>query len=209
MSMHRHGWRTRPGFTLVELLVGLTVGGLALTAGFTALAFVDDRAKAAEQATVATLEGANARDLLINWLAGARLRAPNNAGAFDGVNGEDQGKKTDELTFPTTARTPLQVPNSVVHLLIDEDTQTPETGLVAELTERLQDEPRRVELVPQAASLEIRYLPDGPDAVEWQDSWQGQRQLPRAIELILQPAPGDSLPLLLRYPIRVRMGTVQ
>jgi prepilin-type N-terminal cleavage/methylation domain-containing protein len=199
----------RAGFTLVEVLVGLTVAALALTAGFTALAFVGDRAKDAELATMVALEGATSRQLLVDWLAGARLESPNRAGNFQGLDGEDLGKDSDELVFPTTAATQLQVRNAVVRLFIDEDDETVERGLVAELTERVQDEPRRVELAPQAASIQLRYLPDGEDAVEWLDSWQARNRLPRAIELIILPLAGDSLPLLLRYPIRVTLGTLR
>jgi prepilin-type N-terminal cleavage/methylation domain-containing protein len=202
-------FRTRCGFTLVEVLVGLTVAALALTAGFTALAFVNDRSAEAEQASVAALEGSAPREMLASWLSGARLQAANRAGVFDGIDGDDQGKDSDELTFPTTARTPLGVRNSVVRLFIDDDDETPERGLVAELRERLQDEVRRVELVPQAATLQIRYLPNVPNAVEWQDNWQSQGQLPRAIELTLTPVAGDSLPLMLRLPLRVTLMTLQ
>jgi prepilin-type N-terminal cleavage/methylation domain-containing protein len=200
---------TRGGFTLVEVLVGLTVAGLALTAGFTALAFVNDRSAEAERASVEALEGSAPREMLADWLAGARLQASNRAGVFDGIDGEDQGKDSDELTFPTTARTPLGVRNAVVRLFIDEDDETPERGLVAEMRERLQDDVRRVELVPQAATLQIRYLPNTPDAVEWLDNWQGQGELPRAIVLTLTPVSGDSLPLMLRLPLRVTLGTRQ
>jgi len=199
----------RPGFTLIEVLVGMTVAAIALTAGFTALAFVSDRSDDAERASIAAIEGAAPRAMLADWLVGARLQAPNRAGVFGGIDGEDQGKKSDELTFPTTASTPLGVRNAVVRLFIDDDDETPEHGLVAEMRERLQDDVRRFELVPQAATLQIRYLPNVPDAVEWQDNWQGQGELPRAIELSLTPVPNDSLPLMLRLPLRVTLGTIR
>ncbi|MGH7503329.1 MAG: type II secretion system protein [Longimicrobiales bacterium] len=202
----------RAGFTLVEVLVGLTVASIALTAGFAALTFVSDRARAAEAVTLNALEGAATRGLLVDWLAGARARAPNRAGSFQGQDGEAQGLKTDELIFPTTARTPLQVPNTVIRLYIDEDDATPERGLVAEMLERLQDEPRRIELLPSAARLQLRYLPEmqGVPGIDWVDGWLMARpRLPLAVEIMLEPAPGDSLPMLLRYPIRVTLGTLQ
>lgn len=202
----------RGGFTLLEVLVGLIIASIALTAGFAALTFVGDRARAAEVATLTALEGATTRALLVEWLAGARGRSPNRAGSFQGQDGEAQGLDTDELIFPTTARTPLHVPNTLVRLYIDEDDETPERGLVAEMIERLQDEPRRFELVPSAARMTLRYLPDfgGSPGIEWVDGWMmTQTRLPRAVEITLEPARGDSLPLLLRYPIRVTMGTLQ
>jgi hypothetical protein len=80
------------------------------------------------------------------------------------------------------------------------------------MAERLQDEPRRFTLVPSAARLQLRYLPDvgGVAGVEWVDGWMTtQARLPRAVEIVLEPVPGDSLPVLLRYPIRVTIGTLQ
>ncbi len=201
--------RPRRGFTLLEVLVGLAVASLALTAGFAALSFIGDRSSAAEADAQVALSGATARELLVDWVSNARLQAPNNGGGFQGVNGEDQGLTSDELDFPTTAVTPLHVRNSMVRLYIDTDPDTPEYGLVAELKQREQDDPRRVELVPQAAGLEIRYLPDVAQTLEWEESWEGQNALPRAVELTLTPAAGDSLPLLLRYPIRVTLATLR
>jgi len=197
----------RDGFTLIELIVGLTVSALALTAGFAALSFVADRATQAETATVTALEGVAARELLVDWLTGARLQAPGNTGSFQGSDNEALGGLADDqLLFPTTARTPLHVRNTVVRLYIDRDEETPETGLVAELTERLQDEPRRVELVREAVGLDLHYLPESTDAFEWMPDWLGRNQLPKAIELLIQVPRGDTLPPLLRYPIRVALG---
>jgi prepilin-type N-terminal cleavage/methylation domain-containing protein len=199
----------RGGFTLVEVLVGLTVAALALSAGFAALAFVGDRAKDAEVSMIASLSGATARSQLVDWVTGARLQGPNRAGTFQGSDVEEQGLANDELVIPTTARTPLRVRNSMVRLYIDRDDETPERGLVAELWERQQDEPKRVELVPQAAELDVHYLPDVTEAIEWQPSWVGQNQLPRAIEIVIQPEAGDSLPALLRFPIRIALATLR
>jgi prepilin-type N-terminal cleavage/methylation domain-containing protein len=200
----------RAGFTLVEVLVGLTVASIALTAGFSALAFVRDRADQAEAASVASLEGAAMRELLVDWLSGARLSASSRAGSFQGQDGDEQGVPNDELTFPTTARTPLQSRNTVVRLYIDEDDETPEIGLVAEMFERQQDEPSRVELLPNVTGLQLRYLPDAQDGTaEWMEGWVGRNELPRAVEITLSVAPGDSLPLLLRMPVRVALGTLR
>lgn len=200
---------SRGGFTLVELLVGLTVSALALTAGFTALAFVGERSRHADQAAAAALEGAAARGTLVDWLAGARLRGAGRQERFQGLDAEEHGVPSDELTFPTTARTPLQVAETLVRLYIDADLDTPEQGLVAELSERMTDEPRRVQLLPRVSRLEVRYLPDVEEATEWLPSWLNGNQLPRAVELTLGVEPPDTLPPLLRFPIRVPLGTLR
>jgi prepilin-type N-terminal cleavage/methylation domain-containing protein len=199
----------RAGFTLVEVLVGLMVASIVLTAGFAALAYVGDTSRHAEIATVDAMVGAGARSLLVDWLQGARLQAAGNAGTFQGFDAEEGGLASDEIIFPTTARTPLHTRNSVVRLFIDRDPATPERGLVAVLIERLTDVPRAVELVPQADQLDIYYRPDTEEAFEWLPDWIGQSRLPRAVEIVLAPTPGDSLPGLLRLPIRVHLATLR
>jgi len=198
----------RSGFTLVEVLIGLTVAALALTAAFASLSFVSERSREAEVSTVQALEGATARAMLVEWLSGTRLQAPGRAGRFQGIEAEERGEPSDTIVFPTTARTPLHVRNSVVRLYIDRNDTTPEIGLVADLWERAQDVPRRVELVPQAGELQIRYLPPVAEATEWLEGWS-QNNLPRAVELILVARRGDSLPSLLRLPLRVPLGIPQ
>ena len=105
--------------------------------------------------------------------------------------------------------TPLQVAETLVRLYIDTDGETPEQGLVAELSERMTDEPRRVQLLPHVTRLELRYLPDVDEATEWLPSWLSGNQLPRAVELTLGVEPPDTLPPLLRFPIRVPLGTLR
>jgi prepilin-type N-terminal cleavage/methylation domain-containing protein len=197
----------RSGFTLVEVIVGLTVASLALLAGMGALGFVADRSRHAEDAMLVTVGGATQRALLVDWLTGARYRAPTGE-QFEGLPDDRGGELMDVLMFPTTARTPIDAPMSVVILFVDVDPATPERGLVAELTGIVTAEPRRLELVPQAARMRIRYLPDGAGA-QWETSWVSRTALPRLVELSLEPAAGDSLPLLLRYPIRVSLAGVR
>ena len=202
------GLRARAGFTLIELLVGMTVASIALAAGFAALASVQDRSVEMDAHDTAATAGAAQRDLLISWLAGARMTAVTGE-PFDGQEDESGGVPRDALLIPTTARTPLDGFTTVMGLYIDDDPETPEVGLVAEMTGvRLGEEPRRMELVPQADGMNIRYLPNVPRP-EWVDGWQEQPGLPRAVQITLTPARGDTLPALLRYPILVAMGAVQ
>jgi prepilin-type N-terminal cleavage/methylation domain-containing protein len=196
----------RGGFTLIELLVGLTVASLALLAGFTALGTVADLGDRAEDAAREAVAGATQRGLLVEWLAGARMRASTGE-TFEGVQQEERGRVVDLLLFPTTARTPLGGTSAVIGLYIDQDEETPERGLVAELSGMtFGTELRRMELVPEAAMMRIRYLAEGRGLDEWEDSWTARNRLPRLIEITLFPAPGDSLPLLLRHPLRVAPG---
>ena len=197
----------RSGFTLVEVIVGMTVASLALAAGFAALGFVQDRSTRAEEVTRVAVGGAAQRSMLVDWLAGARLRATTNE-QFEGMEGGEVDQPMDYMLFPTTARTPLEGWSTVVGLYIDDDPNTAAFGLVAELTGSVFGaEPRVVSLVPEAGAMQIRYLPNVDGTTEWTDGWAGRNALPRGIEITLYPTPGDTLPLLLRYPIRVALDS--
>lgn len=201
--------RIRAGFTLLEVMVGLTVAGLALGSGMAALGFVGERAATAEAAVAVALDGATSRQLLVDWLAGARLRATNGVDTFQGLDVEYEGLPDDILLFPSTAETHLRTGESIVRLYIDRNEETPERGLVVELTIQRGRPSRVVELVPDAAGLQLRYLPESNGSVpqEWSDQWLSRNQLPRGLELTIVPEPGAQLHPLLLYPIRVALGS--
>jgi len=197
------------GFTLMEVLIGLTVAALALTAGFATLGFISDTDEPVDVASALALRGATTRNLLTEWLGEARYQAGRRGESFQGLDGEVYGIESDELIFPTTASTPLGVGTTVVRLFIDDDRDTPERGLVAEIKELPADEPRLVELVPEAGSLELRYLlPIEGTMGEWMDGWLSNR-LPQAIRLTLGPNRYDTLPPLLQYPLLVPLETTR
>lgn len=199
----------RGGFTLIEILVGLAVGGLVLLIGFAALATIQDRGSHTVAANAAALEGATARGTLIEWLSGAQLQSAEVGGTFIGLDARDQGLPWDELIFPTRANTPRRTPTTLVHLFIDADPATRESGLVAELSGVMGEPTRRLELVPQATGLLIRYLPESTVDVNWIESWILRQGLPRAVELTLLDDAADPLPPLLRLPIRVPLPTLR
>jgi hypothetical protein len=185
------------------------VAALALTAGFATLGFLSDSNEPVDRAASLALRGATTRNLLTEWLGEARFSAGRFGESFQGFEGEVFGTQSDELIFPTTARTPLGVGMTTVRLYVDLDEGTPERGLVAALTELVTDEPRVVELVPEAGSLEIRYLlPIEGTTGEWMDGWISNR-LPQAILLTLGPSRYDTLPPLLRYPLMVSLETTR
>lgn len=196
----------RTGFTLLEVLVGLTVASLALLAGVLALAAVQDRSGHAEEAAREAISGATQRALLVDWLGGARVRARTGE-QFEGMQDDVGGRLVHRLVVPTSARTPLGVSSTVVGLYIDDDPETPERGLVAALTgSTFGAEPRRMELVPQAGEMHVRYLDAVGGVPVWDETWAGRNRLPRLVEITLVPARGEVLPLLLQYPIRVALG---
>ena len=198
----------RSGFTLLEVMVGLVVASLALASGMAALGFVGERATHAEAATALALEGATARQLIIDWLSGARLRAANGTDGFQGLDVEYESLPDDILLFPSTASTHIGPGETIIRLYIDRNNDTPERGLVAELTAQRGLPSRIVELVPGAVGLQVHYLagPMGVLPEEWQNQWVARNQLPRGLELTIVPATGAILHPLLLYPMRVALG---
>lgn len=196
----------RSGMTVMELVAGITITGLALAAGYSAFTSVVDHRQRAEQATVAVARDAAIRHSLISWLAGARLPAEESGPAFTGFDGMHGTMADAELGFLTTAATPLGSGHTIVRLYIDRDEDTPERGLVAELTEWRGAASQRIEIEPRVAGLEIRYL-SSQEARQWLPSWISSSVLPAGVELSLHAGEFDTLPPLLRLPILVSYGS--
>jgi prepilin-type N-terminal cleavage/methylation domain-containing protein len=198
----------RPGMTLLEVLVGLTVASVALALGFGALTALSDNGDRARMAAEAAITDAAKRAVLSDWLTQARLR-PDGGGEFRGIDGvlEDHGDA--RLTFATTAATVLGLHETRVELFIDRDETTPERGLVVNLSDDRGAMQHRVVLAEGATGLSARYLSGIPGDERWLPSWISSTVLPRAIELRLEAQHADSLPLLLRRPLRVPVGSTQ
>lgn len=199
----------RGGFTLIEVVVGLAVGGIVLLIGFATLATVQDRSDHVETSGVRALEGAASRMAIIEWLSSAGLQSSELSIGFAGSDASELDLPADEITFPTRAPTPRRVPVTGVRLFIDVDPLTRERGLVAQFTGLLGETPTAMEIAPQATNLFIRYLPVSDVDVEWTESWVAQGQLPRAVEITLADSPGDPLPALLKMPIRIPLATLR
>lgn len=195
----------RAGMTLVELLVGLVVVGAALGSGYGAFAGVADQRERAVRSMDAAAREAIVRRTLVEWLRGARLTAEDGGPPFAGMDGVHGDLPNDELAFLTTAPTLAGVGDGFVRLFIDRDEETPERGLVSEVSEWRGTRVERVELVPGAVALEARYL-FGFRGRRWLPSWISSSVLPLGVELTLTAAADDSLPRLLRQPILVATG---
>jgi hypothetical protein len=192
--------------TLLELIVGLTITGTVVTAGYGALASIVDHSAAAEERIDAASRAAAQRRALLDWLEGARLTVDQDGPQFRGLDGSAGAMPDDELSFLTTAPTPLAAAESVVRIYVDRDTLTIERGLTAELWTWHSLRRTRVELDPRVAGLDIRYATRMLGRSEWLPSWISSTVLPAGVEVVLSAAKGDSLPPLLRLPILAAIG---
>jgi prepilin-type N-terminal cleavage/methylation domain-containing protein len=200
---------TRRGMTLLELIVGLTITGMVLTAGFASVATIGDRKGQLEGTTDSIARQVNIRSELITWVSGASLLADAGGPEFQGLDGVHESVPDDQLSFLSTSHTPLGSSNIIVHLYIDRDDATPERGLVAAFAEWQGTAATRLEIDPRVQGLDIRYLSGIDLRHGWLPSWISSTLMPLGVELQLLPAAGDSLPPFLRLPIIVplRRGT--
>jgi len=198
----------RPGMTLLEVLVGLTVASVALALGFGALTALSDNGDRARTAADVAIADAAKRELLLDWLTQARL-TPEGSAEFRGIDGETEDQRDARLTFTTTASTPWGLRETSVHLFIDRDEETPERGLVAHLSDDRGGVAERVVIAEAANGMRARYLSGIPGDDRWLPSWISETVLPRAVELHVEALSADSLPLLLRRPLRVPVGSAR
>lgn len=194
---------TRQGMTLLELVVGLTITGVTVLAGLGIVAAVGDRRVAAEAAIAPIARPASQRDALIGWLGGARLVAGEGGPEFRGLDGVYGRAPQDEVTFLTTAATPLGAGEAVVRLYVDRDPVTPLRGLVAAFQEWRGTRATYQEVDTLVSGMDLRYLTGLLGARGWRPSWISSTLLPAAVEINLLPATGDTLSSLLRFPMLV------
>lgn len=208
--------RRRRGLTLIELVVAVTIGGILLAAGYTVLGQITDMRERARAATDVVSRSAAVRRTIRSWLAGARLTIEEDVILFRGLDGvHEAGNEPrtrasadvpdDDLTFFTTAATPLGANGTVVRLFIDRDEKTRERGLVAHFSELGSVRTATVELEPSISTLDARYLSSVLGVPQWLPSWISSSVMPAGVELRLS-ASTDSLPPLLAMPMTVAFG---
>lgn len=191
--------------TLLELVVGLTVTGVTLSAGYGAFtSMVDHRARAADRIE-GTARAAEGRRALTDWLENGRLVMDQDGPLFRGLDGVYRGLPDDDLSFLTSGG-PGGPNEVIVRLYIDRDSLTPARGLTAELSGWRNPHAELVQIEPRAAGLDFRYSTRVLGETEWLPSWISSTVLPSAIELRILPEPGDTLPALFRLPIAVPLG---
>jgi hypothetical protein len=92
---------------------------------------------------------------------------------------------------------------TIVHLFVDRGEDATAHGLVADLREWRGMRAERIQLLPNAVSLDARYLSSLLAGRAWLPSWISSTLMPAGLQLSIAAAAGDSLPPLFRLPITV------
>ncbi|HET6230913.1 MAG TPA: prepilin-type N-terminal cleavage/methylation domain-containing protein [Longimicrobiaceae bacterium] len=199
--------RGRGGFTLMEVLVSLTLAGivaLLLHRGLGELGAMEARAAARrEQAAHA----AAVRREIAGWLRGAYVEPLTMGMSFEGSRGEGQ-RGSDRLRFHTTTSAWPRGAPATVDLRVE-----PGAGLVASVDEGAPTSPeagdrsaspgaaQRVEVLePAAEGLDVRYRISAGGDVRWVTSFLSAAGVPDAVELRIR---GAGVPPLLQEPVVV------
>lgn len=193
----------RAGVTLIELVVALTLAAAVFTAGYGAVTVVLDRRDAASETLAEDLAAAAVRSTLLEWLSAISLPPGSTHPVFNGMDGIHEGRADDELTFLTSAATPLGDGVATVRLHIDRNDRTTDTGLVAEISRWLGTARMRVVLVPDADGLDVRYRSRLLTGREWHPSWISSSVVPAGVELRILGPDSAAIHPLLTLPIRM------
>lgn len=197
---------TRHGLTLIELLVGITISGLTMTAGYGALAaMMDNRDRLSDQSE-AVVSPATRRRALADWLAGARIIANRSYGQFKGLDGIYENWPDDALTLATIADTPLDAGGlSLMRLYVEREDSTGNSGLMVEFRSVDGQRQIQVNIEPAVRGLDLRYRSEVLADDDWWPSWISGTVLPAGLQITLSAAPEDPLPPLLALPLTVAL----
>jgi prepilin-type N-terminal cleavage/methylation domain-containing protein len=190
------------GFTLLELIISITITGMVVSAGYAALTVLLDRREMIEAELDTSVRSANARRTLRTWLSGARLTLDDAGPGFTGMDGVAESMDDDALTFLTGSGTPLGQ-GAVIRLFVDRDEATAEQGLVARVSQLRGSKSLLIPIESSVVGLDIQYHGSVIEGVAVLPSWISRTILPSGIEIKLT---GDSLPSLWQLSMLVPIG---
>lgn len=194
----------RFGFTIVELVLALAIGGVVAVAAHGLLSLAGDTRARLTHPRRTAHAGLTVRASMEGWLRGATLAGGGEP--FLGVRGA-RGTSSDELTFAVSDGGAMYPGRHRVHLWVDRDPSTPRMGLLSELAPLAAGAAAAdtLDLAPDAVGLVARYRSRLAPATPWQREWVSTRALPAVVELRLLGGAGRAnggFPPLLALPLR-------
>ena len=173
-----------PGFTLLELIVALTITGIVVSAVALMVSAAIDAAGRTRDARRTARGERNARAVLTSLLRSTHLDLHNAPKGFQAVDAADSPTGSDELRFATRISYPLagfreREPVGARVWVAD---RTVWLGL-----EALHPTARRGDSLALFRDVNrVHVLFRNPGAEEWQESWPYPARLPAAIRLELE-----------------------
>lgn len=195
----------RSGLTLLELVVSITIGGMAVAIGYEALGTMTDHRERAAQQVQAALAASAIRSTLSTWLSGAQVTGEPGSSQFRGSDGVHDDLPDDDLQFLSTS-THMGGAGAIVRLAVDRDPETPQVGLLAVVAEWRGTRREMISIDSRVIGLDVRYL-SNLAGQRWLPSWISSTVLPSTVELQLVARPDDPPHELLRFPLLVAMGS--
>lgn len=202
----------RGGFTLLEVVVALTVAGAVTAGAYGILLSVSASRERVARERERVLPAVAAREALAAWLAGAATL--DQGGPFRGIDRRDGPLPADELSFVVGDGGTLHPGPRRIRLWVERRFAAPRQGLLAEIGPVGGGAADTLEVAPGAAGMDVRYRTRVQGVDRWLDGWSAGAELPDAVELRLLPAPeraadarGDGLPGPLRLPVRATIHT--
>ncbi len=210
----------RRGMTLMELVVAIALTGMMAAAGAATFASIIDHRRVIRESTLETERAAALREMVRTWVVSSSIQIQQGGGPRGLTNARRASSATvitggvaaavqtgDELTFTTSAMTPIPSANTRVRLFVDNDPNTTEQGLSIEYQGGNATPLRRMQLDSTIAVLTVEYLDNRTG--RWYPAMQASTIQPIAMRFAFSAAEGDSIPRLLQLPFVFRMGDAQ
>jgi prepilin-type N-terminal cleavage/methylation domain-containing protein len=171
----------RRGVSLMELLVAIALGGVAVSVGAATLSVLVDSAERQRADAVNAISTVAARRVMTDWIASASL-GDASADTFRGERRDIAGEPADELSFQTLAPTPVGSP-AVISLGISRSVTGETAGLVLGARPLRGGTPLRWIVDSSVTALRIEYLVGVDSAARWLPGWISASMLPQAIRI--------------------------
>ncbi len=178
----------KTGFTLVEVMLALTISSFILTAAFGTFRISMDVSKRAGVRRNALENCRSALGIISRDLAGAFLSSTETWSLFVGEDASVGDLNTDTLAFTAMVNSPERTGERTsdyaeVEYYVDMDPDTPEEWLVRRYDCRPDDDLREGGITSlagyQVVSLEVWYFTEG----EWAFEWDSQKELPTVVRV--------------------------
>lgn len=222
--------RNRPGMTLMELIIAITILAMMVTGGSVAFGTIIDRQKTIRYASAEVERAAALRETLRQWIlqgepqiqqggvprgaraggaAGVQLASVaqgSRAGSASTASVTAAASTGNELTITTNAPNPLMAATVRIRIFVDADDNTPERGLTIEYQASTQTPLMRRELDASVGDLTVEFFDQRTG--RWIASTEAATGQPVALRITMIPAVGFALPRLLTLPLTIVFGEV-